>query len=64
MAFSFEEENFARPASKMPTKSKMANWLVNKGWFKSEKTANIFLLGVVVVCVGLSLVALNIDKLL
>jgi len=57
--FKFEEENNlpqTKPSSKK--ESGMVKWLKSKGIAKSEKTAQLILILVIVICFGISLMLL------
>ena len=50
---------YSRPGSSYggsPTSSGMVGWLVKKGIAKDEKTAQMMLIGVIVVCTGVGIV--------
>jgi len=57
--FKFEEEdNIHRANKNVKKKSVMAKWLQSKGIAKSEKTAQLILILVIVICFGISLMLL------
>ena len=50
----YEEENFKRPARAVRGKSKMVQWLMDKGIAKSESVASIILIGIAVIALALT----------